>query len=204
VYRAASPEFATPGDVAEARRLGLTTFVDLRRPDHPSDWRSGDPSATTIAVDLAGSITRPPEEVHAEELLVLLADAARTRVAAAVRAIVSLAEQSPPVVFHCHTGKDRTGLLAVVLLSLAGVEDRAILDDYVASNPGFEAMRRVLAAAAGDDFMSRAPAAVRGPVVRPAAEALLRFLEECGGTAAYLESGGLEPAEVERAASLLR
>ena len=112
--------------------------------------------------------------------------------------------RSPPVVFHCHTGKDRTGVLAIVLLSLASVPAEAIVADYLASNPGFEAMRDALAADAATTFMPGAPAAVRGPVSRPGAEEAVRFLEEAGGAAAYLESGGLSPDQVERAALLLR
>ena len=35
-----------------------------------------------------------------------------------------------PLVFHCTAGSDRTGALAAVLLSVLGVDDETILDDY--------------------------------------------------------------------------
>jgi protein-tyrosine phosphatase len=35
-----------------------------------------------------------------------------------------------PAVFHCAAGKDRTGLVAAVLLSVLGVSEEDILDDY--------------------------------------------------------------------------
>ena len=35
-----------------------------------------------------------------------------------------------PAVFHCHAGKDRTGVVAALLLSVAGVDRGDILDDY--------------------------------------------------------------------------
>ena len=35
-----------------------------------------------------------------------------------------------PLVFHCTAGKDRTGVMAAVLLSVLGVDDDTILDDY--------------------------------------------------------------------------
>src|SRR5699024_2427435 len=35
------------------------------------------------------------------------------------------------VIFHCAGGKDRTGLLALVLLTLAEAEPEAIIDDYL-------------------------------------------------------------------------
>ena len=34
------------------------------------------------------------------------------------------------MVFHCHAGKDRTGLAAALLLAAVGVERKTILDDY--------------------------------------------------------------------------
>lgn len=43
----------------------------------------------------------------------------------------SIAEQhTPTILFHCHGGKDRTGLVAALLLSLAGVSDDSIAADY--------------------------------------------------------------------------
>lgn len=35
-----------------------------------------------------------------------------------------------PAVFHCHAGKDRTGVVAAILLEALGVDRRDILDDY--------------------------------------------------------------------------
>jgi hypothetical protein len=204
LIRAASPGFATSVDIERAGRLGLTAFVDLRMPGHAPDWRDASPGVTKVDVNLVGSLSRPRDEVSAEHLLRFLLDAGRIEVARAVGVITVMAMRSPPVVFHCHTGKDRTGLIAIVMLSLASVLEAEIVGDYLASNPGFAEMRDTLAADAGSDFMGGAPAAVRGPVSRASAEEALLFLEASGGVEAYLESGGLTRAEVERAGSLLR
>ncbi len=51
------------------------------------------------------------------------------RVVAAVRAIANAAPGC--VVFHCAGGKDRTGLLALVLLTLAGARPDEIIADYL-------------------------------------------------------------------------
>jgi protein-tyrosine phosphatase len=45
------------------------------------------------------------------------------------------------VVFHCTAGKDRTGMLAALLLSVLGVDDATILHDYELTN-GYRAERR--------------------------------------------------------------
>ncbi|QGK69312.1 protein-tyrosine-phosphatase [Allosaccharopolyspora coralli] len=51
------------------------------------------------------------------------------RVVTAVRAIARAAPGG--VVFHCASGKDRTGILAVVLLTLAGAMPEEIIADYL-------------------------------------------------------------------------
>jgi len=202
LIRAASPEFATPADIARARRLGFTTFVDLRMPGNRPDWRDAAPDVTRVAADLVGSLSRP-QEAPAGGVLRFMLDAGRSNIARAVGTITRLARQMPPVVFHCFTGKDRTGLISIVMLSLAGVPEESIVADYLASNPGFEAMRAAVAGDSPSEFMAAAPTAFRGPVSRAGADEMLRFLQESGGAGTYLASGGLSPAEVESAASLL-
>ena len=39
-----------------------------------------------------------------------------------------------PVVFHCAAGKERTGILAGLLLSALGVSDETIMEDYELTN----------------------------------------------------------------------
>ena len=63
-----------------------------------------------------------------------------------VRRLVELAaEQTGGVLFHCTTGKDRTGMAACFLLSIAGVSREDIAADYCVSEvylqPVFDAMR---------------------------------------------------------------
>ena len=45
-----------------------------------------------------------------------------------------------PAVFHCTAGKDRTGVLAAIVLSVLGVPDDVIADDYAATEPAMERM----------------------------------------------------------------
>lgn len=42
-----------------------------------------------------------------------------------------------PLAFGCHAGKDRTGLIASLVLNLCGVSSKDILDDYMMSNIGW-------------------------------------------------------------------
>ena len=53
-----------------------------------------------------------------------------------VEALEIIAEPSNhPLVFHCAGGKDRTGILAAVVLSVLGVADEDIIKDYTLSGP---------------------------------------------------------------------
>ena len=48
-----------------------------------------------------------------------------------VKAIIStIAASEPGILFHCYAGKDRTGLIAAILLSTAGVPEEVIAEDY--------------------------------------------------------------------------
>jgi protein tyrosine/serine phosphatase len=50
-----------------------------------------------------------------------------------VRALETIAdEKSVPLVFHCSAGKDRTGVLAALVLGCLGVEPETVVSDYAA------------------------------------------------------------------------
>ena len=57
--------------------------------------------------------------------------AGRDALATALRVI---AEGDHAVVFHCAAGKDRTGILAALVLSTLGVPDEVIIADYTLSD----------------------------------------------------------------------
>jgi len=65
----------------------------------------------------------PPPDTYAPML-----DHNQRRVGAAFRAVA----EAPPgcVVVHCHSGRDRTGVLVALLLTVAGVSARDVADDY--------------------------------------------------------------------------
>jgi protein-tyrosine phosphatase len=48
--------------------------------------------------------------------------------------ISTIAESPTTTVFHCYAGKDRTGIVAALLLSVAGVDEATIAQDYAETN----------------------------------------------------------------------
>ena len=52
-----------------------------------------------------------------------------------------------PLLFHCHSGKDRTGAAAILLLALLNVDEETIIQDYLLSNEYYrETLEREFAA----------------------------------------------------------
>lgn len=64
-----------------------------------------------------------------------------------VQALEMIAEpENHPLVFHCAVGKDRTGMLAAMLLKLLGVREADIIEDYTLSEPYMDELRAKLTA----------------------------------------------------------
>lgn len=104
-----------------------------------------------------------------------------------------------PLVFHCSVGKDRTGVLAAMLLAAAGVIDEDIVDDYTLSAPFTSEIR---------DRIRNDPAAPPEAKELPdfqweaSAESMARFLallrREYGSAAGYLEAQGADNSLPQR------
>jgi protein-tyrosine phosphatase len=47
---------------------------------------------------------------------------------------IANATKEGPVLFYCHQGRDRTGIIAAFLLLLAGVDKQVVANDYAISN----------------------------------------------------------------------
>jgi protein-tyrosine phosphatase len=111
-----------------------------------------------------------------------------------------IANASPgPLLFHCVAGKDRTGIIAALLLALADVEPHAIAYDYAAST---EQLREAyLQRYAGEDPEGILEA-VRCP--EEGVHNMLDYLGKLGGTRGYLEHIGLADAEITRLRKRLR
>lgn len=64
---------------------------------------------------------------------------------AILRHIAAMSPDKPEgLLVHCTAGKDRTGVFVAVLLSMLGVEDDNIADDYALTDVGFGHVRSIL------------------------------------------------------------
>lgn len=211
VYRSDALHRMTRADVERVRRLALSSIVDLRAPDEIAHVGIGPirrldaeyHNLPTRPALFAGSSGEPgasasPAPRSAPErylgylgegpgcfagVLALLADPART-----------------PLVFFCNAGKDRTGVVAAMVLGLLGVDDEAVAADYARTQGALDAIRL----ASRRDYPSDVQAWRNlSPDMREArAETMLAFLdlvrERVGGWEAYVATLGLEAGTVER------
>lgn len=188
------------GDRAMLLGEGLRTIIDLRSRNelevepnpfegHPNVWFHNIPLFGALApieaakgaagtFDMAGRYREAIDRCQGQ--------------IAQVIATIATAEDGV-VLFHCTAGKDRTGIIAALLLSLAGVEDDAIMDDYAltatVAAPLLDRLRAEALARGGppeliDSFLTAEPATMR---------ILLDHVAQThGGTTAYLSSIGLD------------
>ena len=104
-----------------------------------------------------------------------------------------------PLVFHCAVGKDRTGILAAILLNLLGVEEDDIIQDYTLSEPY---MDELLARLKNNPQKSDPPLDIPDYFWKASPESMELFLttlrRDYGSIEGYLESMGMEPSLTER------
>jgi protein-tyrosine phosphatase len=107
--------------------------------------------------------------------------------------------ENHPLVFHCAVGKDRTGMLASVLLSLLGVAEKDIIEDYALSEPY---MDELLARLKNNPQKNDPPLDIPEYFWKASPESMALFLgtlrKEYGSIPEYLESMDMEPSLVGR------
>ena len=114
------------------------------------------------------------------------------RVAQAVNAI---GEAEGGVVFHCSAGKDRTGLLAALVLEVLGVDLETIAADYILTNEAVEGILRRIKAMQPDASPTAQSLAAQPAAFQGFQDTLHR---EYGGAEAYLRKHGVSREAVER------
>ncbi len=98
------------------------------------------------------------------------------------RMMLRLIHQDTPLVFHCAAGKDRTGVAAALILSILGVDNAQIIEDYMLTQSLIEGrMEAWLAGGATDsdkyqDFQRQLAAQPR-ELLAPVFEADQRYIE---------------------------
>jgi protein-tyrosine phosphatase len=86
-------------------------------------------------------------------------------------------EQEHKVLIHCAAGKDRTGFAAALILDVLGVEEEAIIEDYLLTNQYFpvdEELERLSKA-----FTDRSGKSIPEKIMRPLLEVHPDYIKAC-------------------------
>lgn len=119
------------------------------------------------------------------------------RVVAALKIIAEPGNH--PLVFHCAIGKDRTGILAAILLSALGVEDEDIIEDYSLSTPYMEELvERMNNEPEMAEFAKQLPGYTWQAVPESMSLFLSTLQREYGSVRDYLSAQGVEPSLIQR------
>ncbi|WP_329487086.1 tyrosine-protein phosphatase [Kitasatospora sp. NBC_01246] len=137
LYRSDSlGKLSSPEDLAVFRGLGIGTVIDLRYP-----WeiaaKGRIPVMDGVAYHNLSIEHRPYDQAEIDPdvdpwryLADRFAEVAEDGVAEIRQVIELVAAADHPVVFHCASGKDRTGLIAALLLTLLDVPEVDIAADF--------------------------------------------------------------------------
>jgi protein-tyrosine phosphatase len=147
---------------------------------------------------------RPPrrdDDHWASHYLGYLADRPDS-VSAALRVV---ADSRGATIVHCAAGKDRTGTVVAMALSVAGVADEDVVADYVATGERVERIvARLMERPAYAEALREQPMEHH----RPRAETMERILtvlgERYGGAAGWLRQQGWTSADIETLRTRLR
>ncbi len=160
VYRSDGLHELSTADIRRLRQeLGLRAIIDLRTPDEAGVEGPGSLADEPVRYhhvslmnDARGTARRlPPGETFSMDRFytAMLRDGMPQ-----VRRVVELiAHAEGPAVFHCAAGKDRTGVIAAVVLSLVGVDETQIVADYALSQRAVEGIRARLLRSRGYERM---------------------------------------------------
>src|SRR3954451_13424018 len=198
LFRADGLHRLTEPDLEILRRLGLCTVINLRTENERVERGRFPIEAHPVGyhhLSLMDVIWDPADAPAAHEpatafLLgkyIEMVSRAEDRVADAFRILA--APDALPGVFHCAAGKDRTGVLAGLLMSTLGVADDDVVADYALTALAMAQMQarwaaesdeaKAALAATPAAFLSADPAAMAGLLV------LIRH--EHGSTRQYVQ-----------------
>jgi len=198
LFRADGLSRLTDPDRAAIRQLGVATVIDLRTTTEVAQGRFpvDDIPVGFHHLPLLDEMPDPDRFKMAPGVLGTqygeMARAAAPQIAEAVGIVAR--RHAHPVIVHCTAGKDRTGVLVAVLLSLLGVPEETIVDDYALSGMAMAALRQRLidrypegreVIEGADEMFSAAPANMA---------TLLRTLDaDYGSVRRYGEAIGIGP-----------
>ncbi|KAI8630581.1 tyrosine phosphatase [Xylariaceae sp. FL1651] len=168
VYRSAEPYQLTEAGYERIQQLRIAAVYDLRSEREVSGADKGSPFSgwtgtkkifapvfrkedySPEAVALRFKTHRARPEGFAEAYSAILAAAAHpeneARPYASILEHLAMSADPEPILIHCQAGKDRTAVICALILSLCGVEDNVVADEYSLTDIGLRSRHEELVA----------------------------------------------------------
>jgi protein-tyrosine phosphatase len=169
IWRADGLHRVPPEGAAQLFDAGVRTVIDLRHghelEDAPNPFRNH-PEVDYIAIPMFDQLVPPgvadaTAERRSDVLFVLYCMALEERQDAILKVLTTIAHaREGAVLFHCTGGKDRTGIIAALILAVADVETASIVADFALTKIAIAPMvEKILAEATahGKDVTSWIP-----------------------------------------------
>jgi protein-tyrosine phosphatase len=199
VVRADSIRALTERGWKELLDYGVLSAIDLRAPDElAADAARIEPPIPVEHAPLAAS-NLDWRSMRDGYLGIL--ENARSRF---VHVMSLLAKAETPVVVHCQGGRDRTGLVAALLLALAGVDYETIAVDHALSDESWAPYLDAFYAEAETEDERERRRRITAPAGRTMAETLEAVEGRYGGARGYLTGGGAAEEDIDRVVVRLR
>jgi len=199
IVRSDNVSYLTPDGVMAMWNFGVTHVIDLRSESEaakfPSPFAAPDYGPEYMHRPLVDDALAPElaEVPSMSDRYLMMLERRQTGLGDIFKTI---AQVDGPVVFHCYAGKDRTGLVAAMLLSLAGVGPDAIAADYGETDVHLADRYVEWLAAAPPERLDAMRDELRCPP-----EWILGALDHLdhrwGGVEPYLLAGGVTPIEID-------
>ncbi|KAK8070826.1 hypothetical protein PG997_011029 [Apiospora hydei] len=176
IFRSSEPSKVTDGGVQQLQDLGIKKVYDLRSLDEIKKdaeggqrqvkewegaervfapvWRDQDFSPTALALRFKQYSDESDRGfLEAYKNILLAASSNDDKPYEKILAHLSTSDKPSPILMHCTAGKDRTGVLCALILSLCGVDDASVVAEYHLTDTGLKSRHDELM-----DFLMSDPA----------------------------------------------
>ncbi|KAJ6539696.1 protein-tyrosine phosphatase-like protein [Mycena capillaripes] len=158
LYRSAELSGITEEGKAQFKELGITQVFDLRSDTEIAKYNTPTPELKGVKIshvpvfkkdDYSPEMMAKRYQLYASgkteafmELYSQILDHGGPSFGTILRHVRD--KPNEPCIFHCTAGKDRTGIIAAILLKLAGVSNDVIANDYALTRIGREPARAMI------------------------------------------------------------
>ena len=199
--RSGSPHYLKPSEVTEVKKYGIKTVIDLRGVEEIA--QAGNPFIEDSDVDyynipLLNGNPNDTKDQTMEYLrthvlgdyYMIIAEEMGDRLVQVMRVLLDC---KGTALFHCHHGKDRTGIVAAILYLISGASRENIISNYKIS---YEYLKEFL-----EPYMRRMPDDLKH-ALRSDEQNMVRFLDNIdrkwnGDICNLLMANGLSSHEID-------